>query len=138
MITLKATSYEVSGTELKINVSPICTCKGTITQLCNGEDFKLITCLPFPSVTTLVPVILVLNDVEYPMLTLNGNTLMSDQIRCRQCYRIQFGTYPTHFIVKQCLRPSQAAPTSVSATAPPAAPAAPVATVTPSNPGGER
>ena len=115
MIELRAGSYTVGATGFTINAIQNCPCKA-ITKLCNGEQFKLITCLSFPAVTNLVPVFIVLNGTSYPVLDEYGNTLMSDQIRCRRCYKLVFGTNPVHFIVKQCLCPSQSTPTSIVAT----------------------
>ena len=115
MIELKAGSYTVGATGFTINTIQTCPCK-PITSLKNGECFKLITCLSFPAVTNLVPVFIVLNGVSYPVLDEFGNTLMSDQIRCRRCYRLVFGTNPNHFMIKQCLCPSQATPTSIATT----------------------
>ena len=115
MIELRAGSYTVGATGFTINAIQSCPCK-SITKLCNGEYFKLITCLSFPAVTSLVPVFIALNGVSYPVLDEFGNTLMSDQIRCRRCYKLAFGTNPNHFIVKQCLCPSQATPTCVTIT----------------------
>lgn len=116
MIELRASSYTVGSTGFTINAIQTCPCKGTITTLHNGEQFKLITCLSFPAVTTLVPVYIALNGVSYPVLDEFGNTLMSDQIRCRRCYRLTFGTNSKHFIVGQCLCPSQATPSTITAT----------------------
>ena len=118
MITLKATSYNVTGTEFTIVASQSCPCDGTLSTLYNGQCLKLITCLPFPAVTTLVPVQIQINGNNYPVLDQYGNTLMSDQIKCRQCYKLVFGTYQSHFQVKQYLCPSQAAPSSVAVTTP--------------------
>lgn len=117
MIELRAGSYTVGSTAFTINAIQTCPCKGTLTRLCNGEQFKLITCLSFPAVTNLVPVYISINGTSYPVLDEFGNTLMSDQIRCRRCYKIVFGTNPKHFIVRQCLCPSQATPTSVNVAA---------------------
>lgn len=118
MIELRATEYNVTGTDFTITASPAKCCKTNLTQLCNGQKFCLITCLSFPSVTTLVPVQIEINGNTYPVLDYLGNTLMSDQIRSRRCYKLTFGTYQSHFIVKQCLPPSQATPSCVAATAP--------------------
>lgn len=114
MVELRAGSYTVGPTSFTINAIQTCPCKGTISRLCNGEQFKLITCLSFPAVTNLVPVFISINGTSYPVLDEFGNTLMSDQIRCRRCYRLVFGTNARHFMVKQCLCPSQATPTSVT------------------------
>ena len=115
MKELRATAYSVGAT-FTIVATPSCTCRGSLNTLCNGECFRLITCLPFPAVTTLVPVYIQINGVNYPVMDEFGNTLMSDQIRCRRAYRIVFGTNPEHFIVKQCLKPSQATPTCTGTT----------------------
>ena len=115
MIELRAGSYTVGSTGFTINAIQSCPCK-SISTLCNGEQFKLITCLSFPAVTNLVPVFITLNGVSYPVLDEFGNTLMSDQIRCRRCYRLVFGTNANHFMVKQCLCPSQATPTQINVT----------------------
>lgn len=114
MKELRATSYTVGATAFTIVASPSCACRGTLNRLCNGECFRLITCLAFPAVATLVPVYISINGTSYPVLDEFGNTLMSDQIRCRRAYRIVFGTNPNHFIVKQCLEPSQATPTCIT------------------------
>ena len=113
MIELRAGSYTVGSTGFTINAIQSCPCK-SITTLRNGEQFKLITCLSFPAVTNLVPVFITLNGVSYPVLDEFGNTLMSDQIRCRRCYRLVFGTNANHFMVKQCLCSSQATPTQIN------------------------
>lgn len=111
MVELKATSYTVTGSDFTIVTAPVCPCRGTLSQLCNGEMVRLITCLAFPAVTTLVPVFIQINGNNYPVLDHYGNTLYSDQIRCRRVYRLVFGTNPARFMVKQCLEPSQATPT---------------------------
>lgn len=113
MRDLKATSYVVDTTSFVIVATPTCPCAGSLEELCNGECFRLITCLAFPAITTLVPVYIQINGTNYPVLDSLGNTLMSDQIRCRRAYRVAFGTMPNHFIVKQCVLPSQATPTCI-------------------------
>ena len=114
MIELRATSYTV-GSAFNITVAPSKCCQ-SISQLCNGECFRLITCLPFPTVTSLLPVTITVNGTAYNVLDQFGNTLNSDQIRCRRAYTLVFGTYNPHFMVKTCLPPSQAAPSCVDAT----------------------
>lgn len=116
MRELRATSYTVTASAFTIIASPACTCRESLTQLRNGELFRLITCLAFPAVTTLVPVYISINGTSYPVLDEYGNTLMSDQIRCRRAYRLVFGTKDNHFMIRQCLEPSQATPTYTSIT----------------------
>ena len=114
MRELRATSYTVTTSAFTIVATPACTCREPLTRLRNGECFRLITCLAFPAVNTLVPVSISINGASYPVLDEFGNTLMSDQIRCRRAYRLVFGTKSNHFMVRQCLEPSQATPTYVT------------------------
>lgn len=111
---LRATAYTVTTSAFTITASPACGCCGPLTRLCNGECFRLITCLAFPTVATLVPVSISIGGTAYPVLDNDGNTLRSDQIRCRKCYKLKFGTSPAHFQVQQELCPSQATPTCVN------------------------
>lgn len=113
---LRASAYDAAATAFTITAVPACACNGAITQLFNGQRFRLITCLAFPAVTTLVPVYIEINGTSYPVLDENGNTLMSDQVRSRRCYNLLFGTNPVHFILKQCSCPSQATPSVVAIT----------------------
>lgn len=109
---LKGTSYTV-GNSFNINVTDT-----NITDLDNGQRFVLILQKDLPAMTTIVPVILVINGVNYPMQDILGNNLMSDQLRffpqrcsCRGregIIRIVFGANPNHFKVLQCL-PNSAA-----------------------------
>lgn len=112
MIELRATEYTV-GSAFNITAATSKCCQ-SISQLCNGECFRLITCLPFPAVTSLLPVTITVNGTAYNVLDQFGNTLNSDQIRCRRAYTLVFGTYQPHFMVKTCLPPSQAAPSCVT------------------------
>ena len=118
MIELRATEYTASSTEMKINAVPTCTCKGALTSLCNNEMFHLITCLAFPTLTTVLPVYITINGTDIPVMTKNGNTLMSDQIRSRHKYCLKYGTNPSHFITEQCLPLSQATASATTLTTP--------------------
>lgn len=118
MIELRATGYTVSDTEMKIDAVPTCTCKGALTSLRNNEMFHLITCLAFPALTSVLPVYVTINGNDIPVMTENGNTLMSDQIRSQRRYCLRYGTNPSHFITEQCLPLSQATASVTTLTTP--------------------
>lgn len=105
---LKASSYTVNTSSFVINTG------STLATLCNGEEFKLITCATFPAVTTVVPVYININGTNYPVQDTLGNNLMSDQIRCRRQYCLIFGTNPAHFKLRSCAKCSQAVASSVA------------------------
>lgn len=109
----RSTKYTVGTSYFLITAEPQCV-RDAITRLYTQEEYKLITCLSFPTITTLLPVALSINGKIIPVQDSSGNTLMSDQIKSRRCYRMNFGSNPSHFILKQCVSTSQAAPTSVS------------------------
>lgn len=131
MTELRATQYTVTTTAFTIVATPSCACAGTISRLFNRSWFRLITCLAFPSVPSVVPVFISINGVSYPVLDEIGNTLKSDQIRCRRAYKLVFGTGSSHFMVKQCLPVSQSTATYVSATPPTSEPEAELASLYP-------
>lgn len=109
---LRASSYQV-GNSFNIIVN-----NPNITDLDNGCKFVLILPIDLPAMTTIVPVIIVLNGVNYPVQDIIGNNLMSDQLRFfpqnRKCcnregiVRIVFGSNPNHFKVLNCLPNSSA------------------------------
>lgn len=116
-MVFRATKYTVGTSYFLITAEPQCI-RDVVTHLYTQEEYKLITCLSFPTITTLLPVALSINGNIIPVLDSSGNTLMSDQIKSRRCYRMSFGSNPSHFILKQCVPASQAAPTSVSVLTP--------------------
>ena len=73
----------------------------------NGRMFNLIVCKRKPSMTTVLPVVVQVNGVNYPLLDRIGNPVMSDQIQCRTQYRIFYGQTNPHFLTTNCLRQSQ-------------------------------
>lgn len=114
--TIRATSYTV-GNSFNINTS------FNINKLENGQRFILTLPVDLPAMTTIVPVILVINvngvATNIPMQDIIGNNLMSDQLRfftkqgncnCNRqsVVRIIYGSNPTHFKVLQCLPESYA------------------------------
>lgn len=115
MKTFRATQYTVGTTYFLITVEPTCV-RNPITRLYTEEQYKLLTCLSFPTITTLLPVALSINGNIIPVHDQMGNTLMSDQIKSRRCYKMCFGSNPSHFILRSCTPTSQAAPSSVVVT----------------------
>lgn len=79
---------------------------GTFT-LINGEAFDLIICQRKPSMSTILPVVVQVNGVNYPLLNRIGNPVMSDQLTSRTRYRIFYGEITPHFLTVNCLRSTQ-------------------------------
>lgn len=113
---IRATSYTV-GSSFNINTD------FSINALTNCQRFVLTLPVDLPAMTTIVPVVLVINvngvATNIPMQDIVGNDLMSDQLRffCRKgncdcnrmgVARIIYGSNPAHFKVLQCLPESSA------------------------------
>lgn len=96
---LKVTGISSTSTDLAILTS------GTHT-LTNGCMYDLIVCTKVPSMTTVLPVVIQVNGVNYPLLDRIGNTVMSDQIKCRTRYRMFYGATSPHFLTISCLCPT--------------------------------
>lgn len=75
--------------------------------LTNGEAYDLIVCQRKPSMATVLPVVIQVNGVNYPLLNRIGNPVMSDQITCRTRYRMYYGESTPHFLTINCLPATQ-------------------------------
>lgn len=96
---LKVTSISTTATNLVIGVT------GSV-GVTNGCMYDLIVCTKMPSMTTVLPVVIQVNGVNYPLLDRIGNTVMSDQIKCRTRYRMFYGATSPHFLTISCLCPT--------------------------------
>lgn len=108
MIELRATSYSVTTSAFIINAAPLCICNDSITELHNCEKFKLVLCKEFPVMDTVVPVYINLDNINYPVQDVIGNSLMSDRVHSHCVYCTVFGTNPAHFKLLTCTGRSQA------------------------------
>ena len=61
-----------------------------------------------PVTTSVVPVFLSIGGTEVPVQDMIGNTLQSDQIKCKTLYTGVWDTNPTHFRLVVCTLRSQA------------------------------
>ena len=85
----------------------------TNTTIYNGQRIRFCIQADIPSTTTVVPVFIVVNGVNIPLMDALGNTLQSDQIRNCLCYTAVFGTEPLHLKLCSVTYKSQATATSV-------------------------
>lgn len=113
MVELHATGYTTTASAFIIAATPTCICHDPVDTLYNGELFKLVTCITVPAMTSILPVYITVNGVNYPVQDIIGNNLMSDKIHSRRRYRLVFGTNPAHFKLTTCVGTSQATGESI-------------------------
>lgn len=84
----------------------------------NHQRIKLIICQNIPQGVGQV----FINDdsTEYPLMTRTGNYVRADQLRCRKCYELVFGSDPLHFSALCWLKPSCYDELQYNLTPPPA------------------
>lgn len=92
---IRANRYVLTGSNLDIYTG------FTDTHVKNGKCYKLITCASLPSITLIVPVLVEFNGSFIPLLDCLGNSVMSDQIRSRRCYHVEYGNNNPHLILRQ-------------------------------------
>ena len=109
---LRATSYTyTAGSSLVINTD------NTSTTLYNGAQYLLFVCPELPSMSTVVPVYVRINDTNIPLQDVIGNTLYSDQIHPGRRYELVYGSTPSHFKMRHCCGCSCATSNTTSVTA---------------------
>lgn len=107
---IKSVSVTSSGGNTIVNF-------GTIANfaLQNLRDYKFTICQQVPTTTTIEPVQFQINGIAYNILTNSGNNFMADQLTQGVLYCVVYGNNPSHFLVKNCLKPTGFTPT-VAAT----------------------
>lgn len=117
---IKITTVTVSDTQFLLETSI------TNATIYNGQRVRLCVHANIPATSTVVPVFLVINGENIPLMDSIGNTLQSDQVRNCYCYCGVFGTEPLHLKLNTVTAKSQATPISTvpSATTEPAGAAA--------------
>lgn len=85
----------------------------TNATIYNGQKVRFCIHTNIPASTTVVPVFIVINGVNIPLMDALGNTLQSDQIKNCFCYNAIFGTEPLHLKLCTMTNRSQATATSV-------------------------
>ena len=98
---IKITSAAATATELNL------TANITTKTVCNGERDAFCICTTLPTLTSIVPVNLVIGTTSIPLLDSFGNTLQSDQISSRTLYVGVWGTNDLHFRLFTCVPRSQ-------------------------------
>ena len=88
---LKSTSYQVLDDVFYINTN------GTFTPT-NRMGFTLVLCQTIPAQSSILPVSIVVNNVNYPLLDRFGNRVMITDLCTRVPYAIAFGANSPHFI----------------------------------------
>lgn len=86
----------------------ILTTNLTEKTIYNGYVDAFCICTDLPVSTSVVPVFLSIAGTEIPVYDIVGNTLQSDQIKCRTIYSGVWGTNPNHFRLIVCTPRSQA------------------------------
>lgn len=81
--TIKSTSVAIVGGALQITIP-------NVSKL-NGKRWNLIICQAIPSNAGTLPVQIISNGLNYPILSNLGNTLRADMIRPRKRYTIAYG-----------------------------------------------
>ena len=94
-LTIKSTSIVISGTQLVINIPEV--------TLVNHQEFKLVLCQSIPALAGVSQVILATPTTTIEMRVRTGNYLRADQIKCRRCYDMVYGTDPVHVSMLCCL-----------------------------------
>lgn len=94
-LTVKSTSIVVSGTQLLINIPAL--------TLTNHQEFKLVLCQQIPAAAAVDQVLLQTPSATIEMRLRTGNYVRADQLRCRKCYPMVYGTDPVHASMLCCL-----------------------------------
>lgn len=98
VLTIKSTSIVVAGSQLLINIPAV--------TLTNHQEFKLVLCQPIPTSAGVSQVLLQTPTETIEMRVRTGNYLRADQIKCRKCYPMVYGTDPVHVSMLCCLKRS--------------------------------
>lgn len=117
ILTIKSTSIVMAGSQLLINIPAV--------TLTNHQEFKLILCQPIPTTAGVSQVLLQTPTATIEMRLRTGNYVRADQLKCRRCYDMVYGTDPVHASMLCCLKrscydiafPTGAATTSSAVTA---------------------
>lgn len=117
ILTIKSTSIVMAGSQLLINIPAV--------TLANHQEFKLILCQPIPRTAGVSQVLLQTPTATIEMRLRTGNYVRADQLKCRRCYDMVYGTDPVHASMLCCLKrscydiafPTGAATTSSAVTA---------------------
>lgn len=117
ILTIKSTSIVMDGSQLLINIPAV--------TLANHQEFKLILCQPIPTTAGVSQVLLQTPTATIEMRLRTGNYVRADQLKCRRCYDMVYGTDPVHASMLCCLKrscydiafPTGAATTSSAVTA---------------------
>lgn len=88
ILTIKSTSIVVTGTQLTINIPEV--------TLVNNQRFRLILCQSIPTDAAVDQVILATPTQTIEMRLRTGNYVRADQLKCRRCYDMVYGTDPLH------------------------------------------
>lgn len=107
---IKVTEAAISGSTLTL------TSSSTLSTLCDRKEYVLLICTNIPASTTVAQAVLAIGGSTYPLQDFVGNNLMSDQIKCRRCYPMVFGTNPAHFKLCTCTCRSGAEATTATVT----------------------
>ena len=91
---LRSTEVELSGRVLAITLPDTCS-------IVNGDILRFVICQTIPNDCPTATVIVILNGVEYNLLTKFGNPVHADQLRTRWVYKVGIGT-ETPTMVMQC------------------------------------
>lgn len=95
MLIVKSTSIVISGTQLVINIPEV--------TLTNHQHFKLVLCQNIPATAGVSQVIVATPTQTINAFVVTGNYLRADQIKCRKCYEMVYGTDPLHVSMVRCL-----------------------------------
>lgn len=98
ILTIKSTSIAMAGSQLLINIPAV--------TLVNHQNFRLILCQPIPTGAGVSQVILQTPTSSIEMRVVTGNYVRADQLKCRRCYDMVYGTDPVHVSMRNCLRRS--------------------------------
>lgn len=98
VLTVKSTSIVMAGTQLLINVPAL--------TLTNHQKFRLILCQNIPTDAAVSQVLLQTPTETIEMRLRTGNYVRADQLRCRNCYLMVYGTDPVHASMECLLRRS--------------------------------
>lgn len=98
ILNVKSTSIVMSGTQLIINVPAL--------TLTNHQEFRLILCQNIPADAAVSQVLLQTPTETIEMRLRTGNYVRADQLRCRNCYLMVYGTDPVHVSMECLLRRS--------------------------------
>lgn len=89
---LKSTNYIVSDGVFYVITN------GTSVTLQNRMAFSLILCQTIPVQTSVLPVSIQVNGVNYPLLDKFGNRVMITDLRTRCRYALVYGSDSPHFL----------------------------------------